>query len=85
MQLAGTGDGKLVFLAQLVHAQDGDDVLQLLIALQGGLHLAGHAVMLLAHDIGFQNTGGGSQRIHGGVDALLHDLTAQDGGGVQME
>ena len=55
-----------------------------LIALQGGLHLAGHAVVLLAHDIGFQNTGGGSQRIDSGVDALLRDLTAQNGGCVQM-
>ncbi len=69
---------------QLIHAEDGDDVLQLLIALQRRLHLAGHAVVLLAHDVCFQNAGGGGQRVHGGVDALLHDLTAQDGGSVQM-
>ena len=40
--------------------------------------------MLLAHDVGFENAAGGSQRVHGGVDALLDDLTAQNGGGVQM-
>jgi len=40
--------------------------------------------VLLAHDVGFQNAGGGSQRVHGGIDALLDDFTAQDGGSVQM-
>ena len=33
---------------------------------------------------GFQNAGGGSQRVHSGIDALLDDFTAQDGGSVQM-
>src|ERR1700729_4094901 len=34
-------DGDLVFLGQLVDAEDGDDVLQFLVALQDPLHLAG--------------------------------------------
>ncbi len=40
--------------------------------------------MALAHHVGLQNTAGGLQGVHSGVDALLHDLTAQHGGGVQM-
>src|SRR5699024_7198096 len=84
LDLAGPADRFLVLLAQLVHAQDGDDVLQLAVLLEDLLHLAGHAVVLLAHDVGLEDAGGGLQRIDGGVDALLDDLAAQDGGGVQM-
>ena len=40
--------------------------------------------MLLAHNIRFQNAGGGCQRVHGRVNALLHDLTGQHGSGIQM-
>jgi hypothetical protein len=35
---------------QLVHAEDGDDVLQFLVALQRRLHRAGDVVVLLADD-----------------------------------
>src|SRR6266568_8746536 len=48
-------DGDLIFLGQLVDAEDGDDVLQLLVPLQDPLYLAGHVVMLLAHVGGVQN------------------------------
>ena len=34
LHLTGTVDGELVFLTQLVHTHDGDDVLQFLVALQ---------------------------------------------------
>src|SRR5215469_14738942 len=40
-------DGDLVLFGQLIDAEDGDDVLQLLVPLQDPLHLAGHVVMLL--------------------------------------
>ena len=40
--------------------------------------------MLLTYHILFQNTGSGFQRIHCGVNTLLHDLTGQNGGGIQM-
>ena len=37
LHLSGAADGQLVLLGQLVHAHDGDDILQLLIALQDAL------------------------------------------------
>src|SRR4029078_1044821 len=40
LEAASTGDRDLVLLRQLVHPQDGDDVLQILVALQRSLHLA---------------------------------------------
>src|SRR5690606_11877777 len=39
--LAGAGDGELVFFRQFVHAQDRDDVLKGLVALQDRLNLTG--------------------------------------------
>jgi hypothetical protein len=41
LDLAGAGHGQAVFFGQFVHAQDGDDVLQFLVALQDLLHAAG--------------------------------------------
>ena len=35
LDLAGPRNGQLVLLAQLIHAQNGDDVLQVLVVLQG--------------------------------------------------
>ena len=84
LDAAGAVHGLPVLVAQLVHAEDGDDVLQFLIFLQRLLHPPGDAVMLRAHNVRLQNPGGGFQRVHGGVNALLGDLPAQHRGGVQM-
>ena len=46
LDLAGATDDQLVLLGQLVDAEDGDDVLQVLVALQDLLHLAGDLVVL---------------------------------------
>ena len=58
---------------ELVHAQDGDDVLEVLVALQGALHLARHVEVLLAHDPRVEHGRGRGQRVDRGVDAELHD------------
>ena len=76
--------GELVLVAQLLHAQNGDDVLELPVALEQLLGAAGHLVVPLAHHVGLQDAGGGLQGVHGGIDALLHDLPGQHGGGVQV-
>ena len=52
LHLAGPVDGDAVLLGQLVEAEDGDDVLQLLVALEDLLHPAGHVVVALADDLG---------------------------------
>src|ERR1700694_3158471 len=39
---------QLVFLGQLVHPEDGDDVLEILVTLQNALHLYRHVVVTLA-------------------------------------
>src|SRR5438874_820123 len=60
-----------VFFAELVHAQNGDDVLQLFVALQNVLHLARDGVVLGADDQRIQDARGGVERVDGGVDADL--------------
>src|SRR5688572_13206876 len=50
LDLARPGDGELVLFGELVHAEDGDDILQRFVALQRRLHGTGDVVMVLADD-----------------------------------
>ena len=70
-------DDQLVLFAQFVHAQDRDDVLQIAIALQHVLHLAGDAIVLLADDLRVQRPAGRGQRIDGGINPLGGDRALQ--------
>src|SRR5690606_21095895 len=51
LDAACTGNGKLVVLAQLVEAENGDDVLQVLITLQNTLDLLRRVVVLVTDDL----------------------------------
>ena len=51
LDLARAGHRELVVLRQLVHAQDRDDVLEVLVPLEDGLDPARDVVVLLAHDL----------------------------------
>ena len=48
--LAGAGHGELVVLGKLVHTKNGNDVLEVLVALKHLLHLVCNHVVLLTHD-----------------------------------
>src|SRR5690606_13222957 len=76
--------GELVVFAQLVHAEDGDDVLQFLVALQDRLYATGHVVVLLADDQRVELAAGGVERVDGGVDTQLGDVTRQYHGSVKV-
>ena len=52
LDLAGARHGELVLVREFVHAEDGDDVLQVLVPLEHLLHGAGRAVVFLTHDLG---------------------------------
>ena len=73
LDLARALDGDLVLVGELVDAEDGDDVLQLAVALQGLLDLGGDVVVLLAHDVGLEDRRGRVEGVDGRVDALLRD------------
>src|SRR5690606_1604129 len=84
LDLPRAGDDQLILFRQLVHAQDGDDVLQRLVALQRLLDAAGGLVVLLANDCGREHAARRVERVHGRVDAELRDCAAQRGRRVEV-
>ena len=77
-------DRDLVLFGELVHAQNRDDVLQRLVALQHLLHLARDRVVLLADDQRREHARGRVERIHRRIDALRGDVARQHRGGVEV-
>src|SRR5215203_1060124 len=67
-------DDDLVFFGQLVDAQDGDDVLQLLVALQNLLDTNRHVVVLLADELRIEDSTTRGQRVHRWIEATGSDL-----------
>ena len=59
LNLSGTGNNNLVFVRKFFHTQNGDDILQFLIALQNSLNAAGYFIVFLAEDVRVKNTAGG--------------------------
>uniref|UniRef100_A0A182WD12 Uncharacterized protein n=1 Tax=Anopheles minimus TaxID=112268 RepID=A0A182WD12_9DIPT len=84
LDLAGTCHRQLVLLGQLIHTQDGNDILKRLVILQDLLHATGNVVVLRADDVRVHDTRGRIERIHGRVDTQLGDGTRQHSGGVQV-
>src|SRR5690606_7427617 len=84
LDLAGAGHGLLVLFAQLVHAQDRDDVLELLVLLQRGLDLARDLVVLGADHVRVELARGGVERVDRRVDAQRGDVARQHHGGVEV-
>src|SRR6185312_12331045 len=68
LDAARAANSLLIVVAQFVDSENGDDVLQILIALQNLLHTLGCVVMLLAQNAGIENTGCGRQWIDGRVN-----------------
>src|SRR5260370_2094083 len=80
LHLAGARDGDLVLFRELVNTEDGDDVLQVLVALQDLLDTLGDVVVFLTDAAGGKNARGGGQRIDGGVEPELRQGTREHGG-----
>ena len=75
---------QLVLFAQFIDTENGDDVLQIAIALQHRLHLAGDAGVLFADDVGTERAGRRCQRIDGGINALRRDRSLEINERVQV-
>ena len=84
LDLARAVDRELVFGTELVHAEDRDDVLQLLVALEDLLDPARDGVVLLADDARVEDARGGGQGVDRRVDALLDDAPREDGRRVEV-
>src|SRR2546423_25615 len=77
LHLAGAPDDLLVVLGELLDAEDGDDVLQLLVALHRALDALRGLVVVAPHDPGIQEARGRVQGIDGRIDADLGQRAAQ--------
>lgn len=64
LDLTGACNGQLIFFRQFIHAENSDDVLQRLVALERFLHLAGHIVVFFANDGRVEHTRRGVEWIH---------------------
>merc|ERR1739844_794296 len=84
LDLPGPGHLQLVFLGQLVHTEDSNDILERLVVLEDLLHTSGHLVMLATDDVGVHDTAGGVEGIHSGVDSSLGNRSGEHSGGVQV-
>src|SRR5882724_13658154 len=64
-------DDELVLFAQLVHAQNRDDILERLVTLENALHPDSDVVMAGPHKLGIEDAARAVERIHGRIDAEL--------------
>src|SRR5262249_8431784 len=77
-------DRDFVFRRKFIHAEDCDDVLQVLVALKYLLHSAGDIVMFLTDDIGCQRTGCGGKWVDRRIDPQFRNRSFQHNRGVQV-
>src|SRR6266446_322178 len=84
LNLAGACHGALVLIGKFFDAENGDDVLQILVALQNQFHAACHGIVLRADDARIENARGAGQWIDRRINAALDDLSAQVRRGIKM-
>merc|ERR1712100_877358 len=70
LNFAGTVHDLTVLFREFVQTKNRDDVLEFLVALQGGLHGTSSFVVLVSNNCRLKHGAGGIQRIHSGIDAL---------------
>ena len=74
LDLASTFDDELVFFRKLVHAENSDDVLELLLALKDSLHVACTLLVFFTNDQRIEDSGRRVNGVYRGVVAKLGDL-----------
>ncbi len=84
LDLPGAEDGHLVLVVELVHPENGDNVLKVLVALKHELDATGDPVVLRADDIRGKRLGGGGERVHRWEQSLLREGTLQHHGRVKV-
>ena len=77
LDLTCTRNRQLVLVGKFIHAQDADDVLQILVCLEDLFDPLRHRIMLLPHDTRLEYAGSGIERVDRRIDAELHDLPAE--------
>ena len=84
LDAARAPDDELVLVGQLVHPEDRDDVLQVLVALEDLLERRRRLIVLVRDDAGLEGARERVERVDGRVDPLLDDRSGQRDERVQM-
>ena len=84
LQTPRTVNDLLILRGKLLHTEDGDDVLQLVVALQAFLHALCGLIVLLAHDERIEDARMGLEWVNGRVDARFRNGTGKDGRRIQV-
>ena len=84
LDLTSTVDRKALLLGQLVHTQNGDDVLKVGVLLQELLDLDGNTVVLLADDRGIESVRRRRERVDSREQAERRNATRKNRGGVEV-
>ncbi len=84
LDTTSASDGEFVVFAEFVHAEDGDNILEVFVALEDLLNHTSDAIVFFADDMGVEDAGGGVEGVDGGVDAEGGDLAGKDGGCVKV-
>src|SRR5206468_634155 len=84
LDLPRAGDDQLVLVRELFHAEDRDDVLEILVPLEDQLHGPRGRVVLGAEDVRVEDSGRRRERIDRWVDAQLGERPAQHRRRVEM-
>ena len=75
LDLARARNDHLVVVRELLHAEDRDDVLQVLVPLEDELHVARGAVVLGAEHVGVEDARRRGQRVDRRIDPELRERT----------
>src|SRR5437870_4861095 len=84
LDAARSRNSLLVLLRELFGAEDGDDVLEVSVALEDSLYAAGRVVVLLTDDARVEDSREGGERVDGGVERLLNEGAGKRNDGVEM-
>ena len=74
LNLPSTSDRQLVIFAELIHSQNGNNILQILVILKNLLNTTSSIVVLLTQNMWGQHSGCGVERIDGRINTKLRNL-----------
>ena len=84
LDTAGATDDEFIFWSELVDTENGDDILEVLIALEDALNASGNAEVFFADDNGVEGLRGRGEGVDSRVDSESGDTAFEDDGGVEV-
>src|SRR3989338_6015284 len=84
LHFAGASDDELIFIREFVHAENRDDILEVLVPLQNLLNATRHAIVLRPDDLRIKDNRTRIERIDSRIDRELSERTREHDGRIKM-